>query len=133
MVLNTVIILFKTLAKDLGQEDPVYDGIIQSGNDMLDKIDAEEEKQKLKWKLDDLTIVWKKAHEDLEQRRTRLNEVYDKAKSREDDEGELDTWLDVTEKKLKDLKPLSCVPNELDAQKKELNVRNLFKFCIWYI
>ena len=51
-----------------------------------------------------------------------LSNVFDKTKVREEKNGDFDSWLSITEKNLRDLKPLSCLADELDGQKKELNV-----------
>ena len=89
---------------------------------MLKNIDAENEKQELKEKLDDLANLWARVHDEAKERKDSLSNVFNKAKGREEKESGFDSWLNVTEKNLRELKPVSCVPNELDVQKKELNV-----------
>lgn len=112
----------KTFTKDLNEEDAIYDGIIASGKDMLDNIDSKEEKQDLRGKLADLAGLWKRVHDELEERKENVSYVFDRTKVREEKNGEFDSWLSIAEKTLRELKPLSCLPDELEAQKKELNV-----------
>ena len=112
----------KTFTEDLDQEAPIYDEMLASGNDMLKNVGSEKEKQELKDKLDDLANLWTKVHDESKERKDSLSTVFSKAKAREEKESDFDSWLNVTEKNLRELKPISCAPSELDAQKKELNV-----------
>ena len=124
--------VFKTFSKDLAQEDQIYNGIIASGEDMLRNTESEEEKQELRDKLADLASRWNRVHGESEQRKEVLSSVFSKAKSGEETEKDLDSWLNTAEKNLRDLKPLSCLPNELDAQKKELSVCEVWLDFIYY-
>ena len=89
---------------------------------MLEKIEPPEEKRKLEDDMKALASTWQKVHEDLEERKKVLEEVHDKAKKMEDAKDSLDNWLSETEEKLRDLKPVSCIPSEIESQKGELNV-----------
>ena len=113
---------FQTFERDLGQENPLYDGIVQAGSKMLESIPSGEEKQRLEGKLKELNALWNKVHDDLDQRKGHLANVYSKAKELEDKRKDLGEWLSLNETKLRELLPLSCLPIELAAQKREVNV-----------
>ena len=93
-----------------------------AANKVLDNLESPEEKKALSDKLKGLIHLWKKAHDDLDSRKSELNDVYGVAKALEDKENDLDKWLDATEKKLNYMKPVSCLPAELEIHRKEANV-----------
>eukprot|EP00112_Aurelia_sp_Birch-Aquarium-sp1_P005322 Seg1602.3 transcript_id=Seg1602.3/GoldUCD/mRNA.D3Y31 product="Microtubule-actin cross-linking factor 1" protein_id=Seg1602.3/GoldUCD/D3Y31 len=111
----------EAFAKDLAQEEPIYDEIIMAANKVLEELESPEEKKAFSDKLEGLIHLWKKVHDDLDNRKSELSDVYGVAKALEDKENDLDSWLDATEKKLNHMKPVSCVPNELEMQRKEAN------------
>ena len=63
---------FETFTKDLNEEDSLYEGIIASGEDMINSMDSEEEKKELREKLADLGSLWRRVHDDSVQRKENL-------------------------------------------------------------
>ena len=106
-----------------------------SANKVLDNLESPEERKALSDKLEGLILLWKKAHDDLDSRKNELNDVYGVAKALEDKENDLDKWLEATDKKLNYMKPVSCLPPELEIQRKEANVSYflVFSFCLIYL
>ena len=123
-----IYLISQAFAKDLAQEEPIYDEIVMAANNVLDNLESPEERQALSDKLEGLIHLWKKTHDDLDSRKSELNDVYGAAKALEDKENDLDRWLEATEKKLNYMKPVSCVPNELEMQRKEANVS--YCYCV---
>uniref|UniRef100_A0A7M5V1J7 Uncharacterized protein n=1 Tax=Clytia hemisphaerica TaxID=252671 RepID=A0A7M5V1J7_9CNID len=111
----------KAIKKDLDEEAPIFDQVMENGRKLLDSIESPEEKEALKSKLDDTEKAWNDVQKKMADDLAKEEDVTDKTKSLDDKIADLEKKLDDQEKKLRDLDPVSCDPEQLDQQQKETN------------
>ena len=117
---------FQAVEKDLTQEDPLYENVMTTGNNVLSSLVSDEEKLQFKQKIDTLSNLWVKVHEDLDARKRVLSDTYQTAKAFEECEENLEKWIDETADQIKNLQPVSCELEKLETQHKQAEVFYLF-------
>eukprot|EP00794_Sanderia_malayensis_P004727 gene4727-5350_t len=106
---------------DIAQEDSIYDSIMDKGNSFYDSLASEEEKRAFKPQLEALSNLWHKIHNDLDEKKKSVKEVYEIATSHEDCQKDVDKWVDDAEGQVKELKPVFCDDEELQKQCNDAN------------
>jgi Spectrin repeat. len=124
---NTIILetqcYLQLAEKDLEAKEPLYERILQNGNSLLDDTEDGPEKEAVQQKLDDLTKKWDDVKDKTKKRTDDLDRLYPLAQAHSDSHVTFSVYLDGAEKKLNGFKQPAIDQEELDRQKKELEVR----------
>ena len=114
--------LFQDIKKDIEQERPVIEDILQNGRKLLDTLDSPDEKKELNSKLDNAENLWNDLCKKIDDEVAKESDVAKDTKELDDKMAALEKLLDDHEKKLRSLSPVACSPEQLDQQQKEINV-----------
>lgn len=112
----------KDIKKDIDQEKPVFNKVLEDGKKLLDTIDSPTEKEELKEKLDNAEKTWNDLQKRVDDEIAKESDVAKDTKDLDDKMAALEKLLDDHEKKLRSLIPVACSPEQLNQQQKEINV-----------
>ena len=111
--------------KDLEAKKPIYERILQNGHSLLDETEPGPERDAVQQKLDDLTNKWNGVKEKADKRTDDLGRLLPLAQTHNDNYVTFSVYLNGAEKKLNGFKQPEMDPEELERQKKELEVSSL--------
>lgn len=108
--------------KEVDAKEPVYESILQNGRNILDETEPGPEKNGVQGKLDDLTDSWNGVKENSAKRASDIDQLYPLCQVYADGYVTFSIYLNDAEKRQQALEPVAGDKDELERQKKELEV-----------
>lgn len=108
--------------KEVDAKEPVYERILQNGKNILDETEPGPEKDAVQGRLDDLTDNWNDVKQKSAKRASDIDQLYPVCQDHFDGYVTFSLYLTDAEKRQQAFEPVPCDKDELERQKKELEV-----------
>lgn len=95
------------MSEKIKKQEPVFEQLMTSGNNLLENTDSGPEKDELQNKLDDMKQRWDDIKEQVATHKDKVNAAVPEASKYSDAANELEPWLSNAEEKLASLDPIS--------------------------
>ena len=110
----------EALQKELALQDPVFEKLVQNGQQVLDALEDAPERDAMKEKMDELEARWQAVKAKVEDRGNQLKKVEEEAQKFRQGADSLSAMLADAEKQVEDFEPLSVDINNIAKQKELL-------------
>lgn len=108
--------------KEVDAKEPVYERILQNGQNILDETEPGPEKDAVQTKLDDMTKNWDDVKEKSAKRGSDIDKLYPVCQDYSDGYVTFSVYLTDAEKRQQTFEPVAGDKDEIERQKKELEV-----------
>lgn len=114
------------LHQDIIQKEPVYERILQNGENLLEASEPGDERDALSKRLDDVKNEWNDVKESSNKRKNDIDRLFPLTKNYNGKYVTFSIYLRDAEKQKENLEPLSTDKDKALLQQKETEVKELF-------
>ena len=111
----------RSVSDNITRKQPVFDKILEDGHGMLERMEAGDEKDAQKEKLEQMETRWNEIKEKTADMQKRVQVVHEASQKYDQRATNFREWLQDAEKKVSKIYPVSCDDNELDERLVELD------------
>ena len=109
------------IGDNIPRKQPVFEKILEDGNEMLERMEPGAEKEEQQEKLEKMNSRWNDVKNKTSELKRQVEEVYEASQKYDRQAGVFKDWLQKAENKVSKIHPVSCDEMELNASLEELN------------